>query len=82
MLHERFLFGAEIGHAQFRPQSLVFELVNARINGDAGNPMLERDLARKLVKLPEDLNEDSLDQILLTRAIRQVSPYAFNYGRV
>ena len=63
---------AQIGFAQFRPGFLRLNLIDAGIDRDAGDPMLQRDLAGKLRQLLHDFDEDHLAKVFLGRSARPV----------
>ena len=82
VLHDRDFFVAQIGMAKFRPHLLGLDLIDAGVDRDARDPMLERDLARELRQLLKNLDENHLAKILLCGAPGAMRAHQFEDERI
>src|SRR5712672_3691552 len=70
VFNHRLLFDTQISMTHFRPHFLRLDLVQASVDRNARDPVLQRDVPRKLRQLLEYFNENHLAEVFLRGATR------------
>jgi hypothetical protein len=81
-LHHGHFFFAKIGITKFRTHFLGLDLVDAGVDGDAGDPMFERHFAGELRELLKNLGENHLAKILFVGAPGAMGAHEFKDERM
>ena len=76
------MFFTQIGVAQFRSRFLRLDLVEAGVDGNARDPVLERHLARVLRQFLKYFDEYHLTKILLGHPRRTMGAHQFGHERI
>ena len=81
-LQNLLLLRGEVGPAQFRAGAFAVNLVEAGVDGDAGDPMLQRHVPGILFEFGEHFRKNHLHHVFLVRAARTAGPDEFEHERV